>query len=368
MSELDKFYSLLKELSDAFGPSGHEDEVRDIVIRYLRDLCDNVLVDKWGNVYGIRTGRRQDLKVMIAAHMDEIGLIIDKIEKNGFLRFRPIGGWTEQALISQRVIIRTRDGKKIRGVIGVKPPHLAAPGEERKLPEMKDMFIDIGVYSREEAEKLGVEPGCVAVLDRELVRLSEKVVTGKAFDNRVGVAVMIWCLNMLRNVDLECTVYAVATVQEEIGLRGAGIAAEKVYPTYAIALDTTPTQDVPGVPEREQTIKLGKGPAIKVMDGGRVGMFIAHPVVRQHLIDIAKRENIPYQLEILLGGTTDATAIAFRREGIPAGGIAVPTRYIHSPVELLDMEDAINAAKLLAKAIEYTTESLAEKLKEHQIK
>ncbi len=368
MSEMDKFFNILKSLSEAFGPSGHEDEVRELVIQYLQDLCDKVTVDRWGNVYGFRYGKQENVKIMIAAHMDEIGLIVDKIERNGFLRFRPIGGWTEQALVAQRVIVRTRDGKKIRGVIGIKPPHLATPGEERKLPELKDMFIDIGVYSKEDAEKLGIEPGCVAVLDRDLVKLSDSVVTGKAFDNRVGVAVMIWALTLLKDKTLDYTICAVATVQEEIGLRGAGIAAEKVYPVYAIALDTTPTQDVPGIPEREQTIKLGKGPAIKYMDGGRLGMFIAHPVVRQHLIDVAKRENIPYQIEILLGGTTDATAIAFRKEGIPAGGISIPTRYIHSPVEVLDLNDAINGAKLLAKAIEYTTDELIKKLQDKVVK
>ncbi len=367
MISIDEAFQLLKKLSDAFGPSGHEDEVRQIVIEEFEKYCNKVIVDKWGNVYGIKNGKT-DEKVMIAAHMDEIGLMIDKIEKNGFLRFRPIGGWTEQSLISQRVLIKNVRGEKILGVIGVRPPHATPPGEERKLPEIKDMYIDVGVKSREEVEELGIKPGCVAVIYRELEKIGKKCVTGKALDNRAGLASLILTLKMLDRVDIEPTLYAVATVQEEIGLRGAGIAAEKVYPTYAIAVDTTLALDVPGIPEREHTIKLGSGPAIKYMDGGRIGMFIAHRVVREFLIKVAEEEKIPYQLEILLGGTTDATAIAFRREGIPAGGVAIPTRYIHSGVETLDLEDLINTAKLLAKAVEKTNIELLERLKDLTIK
>ena len=366
MSELDAIFTLLKKLSDSLGPSGHEDEVREIVIEELKPLVDKIQVDKWGNVYGVRYGARQDIKVMIAAHMDEIGLMIDKVDKNGFLRFRQIGGWTEAALIGKRVAIKSRDGKKVKGVIGLRPPHATPPGEERKLPEIKDMYIDVGVSSREEAEKLGITPGCVAVLDVELMRLSANVVTGKALDDRAGLAAMIWAARLLKGKTPPVTVYFVATVQEEIGLRGAGIASERVHPSYAIAVDTTLALDVPGVPNREQTIRLGKGPAVKFMDGGRLGMFIAHPRVRQHLVDVAEREKIPYQIEILLGGTTDATAIAFRREGVPAGGVSIPARYIHSPIEVVSLEDVLNTAKLLAKAIEHTDEKLIQDLSEKE--
>ncbi len=367
MVTLEDAFQLLKKLSDSFGPSAHEEEVRQIIIEELEKTCDKVVIDRWGNVYGIRNGKT-DNKLMIAAHMDEIGLIIDKVEKNGFLRFRPIGGWTEQALVSQRVIIRNIKGEKITGVIGVRPPHATPPGEERKLPEIKDMYIDVGARSKEEVEEMGIRPGCVAVLDRQLTRLGKKLVTGKALDNRAGVAAMLLALRMLEKEEPYMTVYAVATVQEEIGLRGAGIAAEKVNPTLAIALDTTIALDVPGVPEREHTIKLGAGPAIKVMDGGRLGMFIAHRAVREFLIEVAESEKIPYQLEILLGGTTDATAIAFRREGIPAGGLAIPTRYVHSSVETLDLEDLLNTAKLLSKSIIRAGPELIEKIRDIIVK
>jgi len=362
----EEFVTLLKSLSEAFGPSGFEDEVRELVIKEMEPYVDELEVDKWGNVIGVKYGGRRDLKAMVAAHMDEIGLLIDSIDKNGFLRFRGVGGWNEVTLIGQRVKIKTRDGKVIKGVIGSRPPHVTPPGKEREAPEMKDLFIDIGAGDLGEVEKLGVRVGSVAVLDREFNTLNSDAVTGKAFDDRVGLAVMLWSLRQLR--ESEATVYAVATVQEEVGLRGAQVAAERIYPDFAIALDTTIAADVPGVPERESVTKLGAGPAIKIMDGGRGGLFIAHPALTSYLIDIAKANNIPYQLEVLIGGTTDALGIAFRRDGIPATTISIPTRYVHSPVEVLKISDALNASKLLTLALQKADEKLVNSLRARLIK
>lgn len=302
-----EFIDLLRRLSEAFGPSGFEDEVRDLVIKELEPYVDDLMVDKWGNVIGVRYGSRKDLKAMVAAHIDEIGLLIDNIDKNGFLRFRAIGGWNEVTLVGQRAVIKTVDGRKIKGVIGSRPPHVTPPGKEREAPpELKDLFIDIGASSDDEVRKLGVRVGSVAVLDRDFEVLNENIVTGKAFDDRVGVAVMLWAARQLRGSEI--TVYFVATVQEEVGLRGgAQIAADRVYPDFAIALDTTIAADVPGVNEREFVTRIGKGPAIKVMDGGRGGnVFIAHPALTNFLVSIAEDLKIPYQLEVLIGGTTDA--------------------------------------------------------------
>ncbi len=363
-----EFIDLLRRLSEAFGPAGFEDEVREIVIDELRRYVDEVVVDKWGNVIGVKYGLRRDLKAMVAAHIDEIGLMIDHIEKNGFLRFRPIGGWSEVTLIGQRVVIKAQDGRRVRGVIGSRPPHVTPPGKEREAPEMKDLFIDIGASSDEEVRKMGIRVGCVAVLDRDFAVLNDRIVTGKAFDNRIGVAVMLWTAKELRNRSHEVTIYFVGTVQEEIGLRGAQITAERINPHFAIALDVTVAADVPGVPEREQVMKVGKGPAIKIMDGGRTGLFIAHPKLTKYLIDIAESIGIPYQLEVLMGGTTDALAIAFRREGIPSTTISIPTRYIHSPVELLDINDAINASRLLTEALTRANEDLIRELGERVVK
>lgn len=362
---MDDFVQLLKKLSEARGPSGFEDEVREVVIKEMEPYVDEVVVDRWGNVIGVKKGA-SNYRAMVAAHIDEIGLIIDHIEKEGFLRFRPIGGWNEITLVGQRVWVRASDGRWIRGVIGSTPPHVTPSGKERDAPEIKDMFIDIGASSKEEAEKIGVVIGSIAVLDREFAVLNGKVVTGKAFDDRVGVAVMLYTLRQLR--DLPVTLYAVATVQEEVGLRGAQIAAEKINPHYAIALDTTIAADVPGVGERLHITKIGKGPAIKVLDGGRGGLFIAHPGLRDHIVKLAREAGIPYQLEVLYGGTTDAMAIAFRREGIPAATISIPTRYVHSPVEVLNVEDAVNASRLLKIVLERTTPDIVDKFLDKKVK
>ncbi|ACB39485.1 M42 family metallopeptidase [Pyrobaculum neutrophilum] len=362
---MEDFVALLKTLSEARGPSGFEDEVREIVIKEMEPYVDEVLVDRWGNVIGVKRGA-SEVRAMVAAHMDEIGLVVDHVEKEGFLRFRPIGGWNEVTLLGQRVWVRTQDGRWVRGVVGVTPPHVTPSGHEREAPEMKDLYIDVGARSREEAEKMGISVGSVAVLERELAVLNGRVATGKAFDDRVGLAVMLYTLRQLG--DLPVTLYAVATVQEEVGLRGAQIAADRIAPHYAVALDTTIAADVPGVGERLHVTKLGAGPAIKVIDGGRGGLFIAHPGLRDHIVKIAREAGIPHQLEVLYGGTTDAMAIAFRREGVPAAAISIPTRYVHSPVELVDLSDALNASRLLKQVLEKTTPAAVEKFLERRVK
>jgi putative aminopeptidase FrvX len=362
---VEDFIRLLKTLSEARGPSGFEDEVREMVIKEMEPYVDEVVADRWGNVIGVRKGS-SDYRAMVAAHMDEIGLIVDYIDKDGFLRIRPIGGWSEVTLAGQRVWVRAADGRWVRGVVGVTPPHVTPSGKEREAPEIKDMYVDVGAGSREEVERMGIAVGSVAVLDREFAVLNGGVVTGKAFDDRVGLAVMLYALRQLKEVPV--TLYAVATVQEEVGLRGAQIAAERINPHYAVALDTTIAADVPGVEERQYVTKMGRGVAVKVLDGDRGGLFIAHPALRDHIINIAREVGIPYQLEVLYGGTTDAMAIAFRREGIPAVALSIPTRYVHSPVELLDVRDAVNAATLLRHVIEKTPPPVIDKFLERRVK
>ncbi len=357
--ELDEFYRLLKRLADAFGVSGFEDEIRGLVADELREAADQLWVDKWGNLVAVKKGSRDGLKVMWAAHMDEIGFIVKAIDDRGFLYLAPVGGWSERVLPGQRIRIRTDDGRVVYGVIGSKPPHLMTPEEQKQVIPIHKLFVDVGASSREEAEKLGLRVGLPADLDRDTVRLAGDRVTGKAFDDRVGVAVMIWAFKSL--ADHEATVYAVATVQEEVGLKGARIAAEQVKPDVALAVDVTTANDVPGVEASERVVEVGKGPAIKVVDGRYASGLIAHPKVFRLLLETAKAEGIPYQLEVLTGGTTDATAIAFTGEGVPAGVISIPTRYIHSPVELLSLGDAVNAAKLLAAATKRMTREWYEK-------
>lgn len=343
----DALYNLLKKLTEAIGPSGFEDPVRDIVVDELKSYADSLWIDSLGNVIAVKKGSKGSAKLMLAAHMDEIGLIVSYIDERGFIRFQPIGGVSERVLLGQRVVIRASNGNVIRGVIGSKPPHIMKPEELKQVPEGKDLYIDIGVGSRAEAEKLGVTIGSIAVFERDLSRLGiEDVVVGKALDDRVGVAAMIEAFKAIDGNDVD--VYAVSTVQEEVGLKGARVAAYSISPHLALALDVTIASDVAGVSEQEWVTQLGKGPAIKVVDGRAASGLIAHPAIREKLIEIAKQYGIPYQLEVLHGGTTDASIIALNKEGVPAATVSIPTRYIHSPAEVVSLNDVVLASKLTA--------------------
>ena len=347
MSDHDEFFSLLARLADAFGVSGFEDDIRSLVIEELEPYADEITVDKWGNVIVVKNGSPEGLRVMWAAHMDEIGFLIRAIDDKGFLYLSPVGGWSDVIVPGQRLRIRLDDGRLVYGVVGMKPPHLLSPEEQKQVPQLTKLFVDVGVNSREEAEKLGLRPGLPADLDRNAIKLNGSRVTGKAFDDRIGLAVMIWAF---KRIKADATVYAVATVQEEVGLKGARVAAFRLNPDVAIALDVTTANDVPGVSVQDRVAELGKGPAIKVADGRGASGLIAHPKVYELLVDTARKEGIPFQIEILPGGTTDAAAIALTREGVPAGVISIPARYIHSPVEIIDLDDALNSAKLLEAA------------------
>ncbi len=335
---------LLIKLCSKPSPPGFEDGVRNLIVEELKPHADELWVDSIGNVIAVKRGGEG--RIMVAAHMDEIGLMVRHIDKNGFLRFAPIGGWVDRILPGQRVLVMTLDGRVVKGVIGCKAPHVMKPEEMKEVIPMNNLFIDVGASSREEAEGMGVGPGAVAVIDRDVAELGKPdIITGRGFDDKVGVAVMIEVFKELR--DCRVDVYAVATVQEEVGLKGARVAAYAINPHLGIALDTTIASDMPGVEEHDHITKLGKGPAIKVMDGRKGTGLIAHPAVRNELIRTAREEGIPYQLEILTGGTTDASIIQLTREGVPAGTISVPTRYVHSPIETLNLNDAFNAARLL---------------------
>ncbi len=345
---------LLKRLSETAGPSGFEDSVRDAVVEELKPYADSLWVDTLGNVIAVKRGSRGAGKLMLAGHMDEIGLIVSHIDQRGFVRFQPIGGVSERVLLGQRVLIKTREGGVVRGVIGSKPPHIMKPEELKQVPEIKDMYIDIGVSSREEAEKLGVTVGSIAVFERDLAVLGgSDVVTGKALDDRVGVVALVEGFKAIEGNEVD--VYAVATVQEEVGLKGARVAAYAITPDVAVALDVTIASDVAGVPEQEWITQLGKGPAIKVVDGRAASGLIAHPAVRDKLIEIARQYGIPHQVEVAPGGTTDASIIALNKEGVPAATVSIPSRYIHSPVEVVHLVDLVNASKLTALFSSKTT-------------
>ncbi len=335
----------LEKLSNASGVAGREEEVRNLMKKFLKPYVDEIKEDKLGNVIGIKKGRKNSPKAMLAAHMDEIGLLVKTISKEGFLRFAKIGGMDDRILLAQKVIVYTEKGP-LHGIIGSKPPHIQKEEERKKVITYDELFIDIGAENQEEAKKMGVKIGDPVGFDIKFAKVGKGIVVGKAFDDRVGCAVMIEAIKRLKKT--ECTVYAVGTVQEEVGLRGATTAAFGIYPDVGMALDVTVAGDVPGVKEVEAPIKMRKGPSLTVADYG----LITHPKVLRLLIDAAEENKIPYQLETGLPGSTDAARISLTREGVPSGVISIPTRYIHSPASLLSLKDAENAVKLTAAAIQ----------------
>lgn len=345
-------FELLKRLSEAPGLSSSEDNVRNIIYEELKGHADKVEKDRLGNLIFTKEGKPP--KVMLAAHMDEIGLMVKFIDEKGFVRFIKVGGFYDPSLLNQRVVIHGE--KDVYGVIGSKPPHLLKEEEKKKEIKSEDMFIDVGALSREDCKKLGIKHGDPITLEREMIRLANNLVTGKAFDDRVGCAILI---ETFKGLKTDNSVYAVFTVQEEVGLKGATVSSFKINPDVGIAIDVTTAGDYPGMKEHESPIYVGKGPAIKIADGRREslgGGLISHPLVRQLLIETAKAENIPHQVEILEGGTTDATAIHLSREGVPSGVLSIPTRYIHSAVEVLSLDDVENSVKLLRASLKRVNE------------
>jgi putative aminopeptidase FrvX len=336
----------LEKLSNACGVAGREDEVKSLMTKFLKPYADDIREDKLGNIVAVKEGKKDGPKLMLAAHMDEIGLLVKTISKEGFLQFLKIGGIDDRVLLAQKVMVCTEKGL-LHGIIGSRPPHIQKEDERKRVLASDELFIDIGAEDQDEAKKMGVKIGSPIEFDVRFAKISKEIVIGKAFDDRAGCAVMIEIMKQLEKTD--CTVYAVGTVQEEVGCRGAMTAAFDIHPDLGIALDVTVSGDTPGVKDVEAPVKLGKGPSLGVADGG----LITHPKVLKLLMDVAEESKIPYQLEASLGGTTDASRISLSREGVPSGPLSIPTRYIHSPTSLISLEDAENVVKLTTAAIKY---------------
>lgn len=338
----------LEKLSNACGVTGREEQVRNLIVQLLTPYVDQIEVDKLENVIATKKGKANKPKIMLAAHMDEVGLMVKTITKDGFLKFAKMGGIDDRILPAQKVVVCTKKGE-FPGVIGSKPPHIQKEEERKKIITYDDLFIDIGAENKEDAINLGVSIGDPVVFDIKYVKLRNEAVIGKALDNRAGCVTMVETLKLLKQTD--CTVCAVGTVQEEVGLRGAPAAAFGVDPDLAITLDVTIAGDVPGVREFDTSVKMGKGPTLTISDSG----LITHPKVLRWLIDTAEEEKIPYQIESGLPGSTDSARISLTRQGIPCGNISIPTRYIHSPLSMLSLKDIENSAKLTAAAIQKAT-------------
>lgn len=336
----------MKELSLTPGISGFEGEIANIITRELKDKVDNIETDSMGNIIATKKGDKKAPTIMLAAHMDEIGLMVRYIDDKGFIKFSTIGGINDQMLMNQTVTIHSSKGEDIIGVIGSKPPHITKASEKNKVVKAEDMFIDIGATSKEDAEKI-LSIGDPITFNSWFEEFPNDLIMGKALDNRIGCYVMI---EVLKRVNTKATVYGVGTVQEEVGLKGAKTSAFKLNPDIAIALDVTLSGDHPGIKPEEAPVVIGKGPAIILVDASGRGI-ITQKSIKDLLIEAGDKNELDYQLEVSDGGTTDGTAIHLTREGIPTGVLSVPTRYIHTPVSVASMKDIESTIQLITQAI-----------------
>jgi endoglucanase len=335
---------LLKRLSNAHGVSGSEGSIYELIRKELKGHVDEISEDALGNLIAVKKGNK--FRVMIAAHMDEIGLMVKFIDDKGFIRFAALGGWYAPTLYNQRVILHGSRGK-CNGVIGGKPPHMMDEEERKKGVKIDDMFIDVGASGRDEVEALGIEIGTPVTVDREFAELAHNRVTGKAFDNRVGVAMLV---KAMQEIKTPLTVYAVFTVQEEVGLKGARTSAFTLDPDCAIATDVTIPGDHPGIEKKDAAVEMGKGPVITIVDSSGRGLIASRTMIGW-LKEVADKHDIPIQVEVGTGGTTDATAIYLTKGGIPSTTVSIASRYIHSPVEVIDLSDIENGIRLLVEAL-----------------
>ncbi len=331
---------LLKRLSEACGVSGYEDEVRSIVVEIFGQYADEVRTDTLGNVIAHKRGSGPEPRptIMLATHMDEIGLVVSHLEE-GFIHFQQVGGYDDRVLLGQEVVVHGR--QDLPGIIGSRPPHVLPPAERNKPIPCDKLRIDVGLSPEELPRQARV--GDLITMNRRLVELKGGLVSGKALDNRASVAVAAVCLEELSRIRHLWDVYAVATVQEEIGAKGAMTSAYGLQPDVGIAIDVTWAKQ-PGVPD-EYTFELGKGPAISWGPN-------FHPKVQEALIETAKALEMGYHLEPLARpGGTDAYAIQIAREGIPTGQICLPQRNMHTPIETVSVKDVERAGRLLAAFI-----------------
>ena len=348
MTKMDDTLEMLKELTDANGIPGNERQSREVMKKYIAPYADSVETDGLGSLIAKKEGQADGPKIMVAGHLDEIGFMITKIDDKGFLKFQTVGGWWNQVMLAQRVTITTRKGEEITGVIGSKPPHILSAEARKKPVEIKDMFIDIGASSREEAQEWGVTPGDMVTPYFEFtVMNNDKLLMAKAWDNRIGCAIAIDVLKALKDEDHPNIVFGVGAVQEEVGLRGAKTAAAKIQPDIGFAVDVGVAGDTPGVTSNESNSKMGDGPQILVYDAS----MVSHKGLRELVVDTAEESGIPYQFEAIAAGGTDAGSIHISANGVPSLAIGVATRYIHSHAGILHRDDYENAVKLVVQVI-----------------
>jgi putative aminopeptidase FrvX len=350
---LDKIAEFLKELTEAPGLPGYERPATDVVRRFLASVGD-ISYDKLGSLICRVEGSKTEPRVLIDGHVDEIGFMVKHISDDGFIRFAPLGGWYDGVLLAQRVKVRTCKGEII-GVIGAKPPHLLTAQEREKPISKDDMFIDIGASSKREAERWGVRLGDPIIPDSSFTQMrNPKLYLSKAWDDRVGTGVMACALSKLAKIPHANTVYGVAAVQEEMGLRGATTSVAAVNPHVAIALETGIANDLPGARSDGRFAELGKGPVIRIYEP----LLIPNLALRDHALAVAEKAKIKVQPIVYTMGGTDGRVIAIHNTGVPTIVISTPTRYIHSHNAIInrsDFDKTVDLVVALAKSFDAKT-------------
>lgn len=344
MAEYEFDFDLLKELTETSGVPGYEDRIRDVVRREFESNVDEIRTDAMGNLVGTIEGDG-DYSVAVAAHMDEIGFMVRHVTDEGFVQLDALGGWDARVLKAQRVRIHTEDGD-VPGVIGSPPPHTLSEEEKEKTPKVEDVHVDVGLSADAAAEAVSV--GDVVTMDQTTVEMGD-VVTGKALDDRVCLFSMLEAAKRLEDPDV--TVHFAATVQEEVGLRGAKALGVDIDPDLAIALDVTVANDVPGFEAGDHVTELGEGTAIKLKDGS----VITSPKVHRRLRSVAEEADVPHQLEILPAGGTDTAGFQNTHGAKPVGALSVPTRYLHTVTESAHVKDVDATIDLLTAFLESET-------------
>lgn len=356
----DDAINFLEKLSDSFGPSGFEREPIKLTKEHVQSYTTDLKVDKLGSLLFLKKGNSDSPRILLPGHVDEVGFIVSGINDKGFITFNQLGGWFDQVLLGQRVLIRTQKGDR-QGIIAAKPPHLLQPEERKKVIEKSKMFIDLGCSNKKEAEELGIRIGDPVmpiskfsltektIFENEKSTGTMKLAIGKAFDDRIGAFIAAEVVKKLttENIEHPNTIIGAATTQEEVGARGARTMAWLAEPDVCITLEVDIAGDVPGIESTEAPAHMGKGPSILTFDAS----LIPNQGLKELIIQTAKKHDIKYQLSSMARGATDAGVVHISRAGCPSIVLGIPTRHIHSHVGILSLEDVENCIQLLVEVI-----------------
>ncbi|WP_088013561.1 M42 family metallopeptidase [Gottfriedia acidiceleris] len=349
---------LFKFLTELQGAPGFEHEVRHFMRKELEKYTNEIVQDRLGSIFGVKRGTEDGPTVMVAGHMDEVGFMVTQITENGMLRFQPLGGWWNQVLLAQRVQVMTEQGPVI-GVIGSIPPHLLSDELRARPMDMKNMLIDIGADNKEDAQNIGIRPGQQIVPVCPFTPMAnEKKIMAKAWDNRYGCGLAIELLKEVQNETLPNILYSGATVQEEVGLRGAQTAANMIKPDIFYALDASPANDMSG--SKSEFGQLGKGVLLRILDR----TMVTHKGIREFILDTAETNKIPYQYFVSQGGT-DAGRVHVSNDGVPSAVIGICSRYIHTAASIIHVDDYLAAKELLVKLVKATDKTTVETLRNY---